>query len=151
MDTVLIADRDLGFVFWLAQRLTDLGHHALPAMSIDDAAMLAEQFEFDTLIVDPSLPNAAALMKSLRRSHPLLRVLVLSSNREARFEELQDLETALRQARFQDPLRLADGSDDLGDRPGIVANRLAAPRAALTGVLVGAALWALLIGLVTPK
>src|SRR5260370_6183096 len=35
--TVLIVDRELGFVFWLSQALDEAGYRAFPAKSIPDA------------------------------------------------------------------------------------------------------------------
>ena len=54
MNTVLIADRDLGFVFWLGQALGKLGYQVLPAMNVPQAASYAEQFRVDLLVLDPA-------------------------------------------------------------------------------------------------
>lgn len=151
MDTVLIADRDLGFVFWLAQRLNQLGHHALPAMSIDHAETMAEQFEFSILVIDPSLPDSSAFLEGLRRTRRRVKVLPLPSNSEDRSRQLRRLETILRTAsrtrRSVQPIT----SLDFQLHPELPPDKLAGSRAALTGVLLGAALWAVLLVLVAPK
>ena len=111
-----------------------------------DAALLAEQFPCDVLVIDPSLPGSAAFIESLQRSHPHLKVLTLAGG-DDRFEQVRRLEMAL-------PGSLAPpgaASNHFGDRPELPVNRLAASRAALTGAVLGAALWAVLIGLVIPR
>lgn len=149
METVLIADRDLGFVLWLAQRLNQHGHHALPAMNEDQAAQMAEQFEFNVLVIDASFPDSAAFARSLRSSRRQLKVFVLSANHEARSEQVRQLEIALRRASSRGLHAVAPG--EFGGSAELSSGKLAASRAALTGVLVGAALWAVLIALVIPR
>src|SRR5882724_4454329 len=60
--SVLIVDRDLGFVFWLGRALDDAGYQALPAKGIGDATELLGHMnlEIDLLIVSPSMPGARA-------------------------------------------------------------------------------------------
>jgi hypothetical protein len=65
MDTVLIADHDLGFVFWLGKLLAEAGYHALPAKRVSDAAQLAAQFEVNVLVVNPGLNGAADFVRTL--------------------------------------------------------------------------------------
>lgn len=152
MHTVLIADGDLGFVFWLGHRLGNLGHQALPAMNLAHAATLAEEFDFNILVIDPSLPGAASFVDSLRRSHRTLKVLSLLAEPEARMEQLSDLEKALQDAPVQNELLHEVSREGLGDsRELVMGNRLAPSRAALVGILVGAALWTVLIVLVAPR
>jgi hypothetical protein len=75
--TVLIVDRELGFVFWLGQALDRAGYQALPAKSCEDAAELLKQLnvEIHVLIVGHSLAGAAAFADSLRRSQGHLKVI----------------------------------------------------------------------------
>ena len=63
--TILITDRDLGFVFWLGQLLDDAGYQALPARSSVDAIALQNQFhlKIDLLILNPSLVGYASSLK----------------------------------------------------------------------------------------
>ena len=150
METVLIADRDLGFVLWLAYRLNQLGHQVVPAMSQDHAAQMAEQFEFNVLVVDASFPDSAELAQSLRSSCRQLKVFVLSADHEARFEQIRQLELALQPAPSRNGLH-AVAPHQLAESSELSSGKLTASRAALTGVLVGAAFWAVLIALVIPR
>jgi hypothetical protein len=79
--TVLIVDRDLGFVFWLGQHLDNIGYQALPAKgSVDATAILRElHVEIDLLIVNPDSDGASALTEALRRSQGHLKVITISS------------------------------------------------------------------------
>ena len=147
LQTALIVDRDLGFVFWLARRLNQLGHQAFPALGVAHAALLAEQFPCNLLVIDASLPGSAAFIESLQRSHRHLKVLALAGNDDARFEQVRRLEMALHGSLA----RPGAASNHSRDQPELPSNRLAASRAALTGALLGAALWAVLIGLVIPR
>ena len=95
MNTVLIVDSDLGFVFWLGQKLNEVGHHAWPAVSVSNAKALAARFDPNVLIVNFSLPGAEAFVKSFQRSHTEVRILALPSDFEARLEYLRDLNGVL--------------------------------------------------------
>ena len=77
METILLIDSDLGFVFWLGQILDRAGYDALPAKSVPDAlALLAElPIHLDLLILDPYLPGAGSFVTTLRAAQPQLRVL----------------------------------------------------------------------------
>ncbi|HEY1241882.1 MAG TPA: hypothetical protein VGF16_15070 [Bryobacteraceae bacterium] len=98
MDTVLIADRDLGFVFWLGGELNKLGYLALPALNEAQAAAMAKQFPPDVVVFNPSFPRVADLLESLRQPQKPLRVLAVPPDPEERLEKLHDLKTALEQA-----------------------------------------------------
>ena len=78
--TVLILDRDLGFVFWLGQNLDRAGHQAYPAKSTADAITLLGRFhlDIDLLVVNPALDGALSLANTLMQSHRDLKVLVTS-------------------------------------------------------------------------
>ncbi|MBZ5624469.1 MAG: response regulator [Acidobacteriia bacterium] len=82
--TVLIVDRELGFVFWLGQALDRAGYEALPAKSIADASDLLGQLklEIDLLIVSQSLGGAREFAATLRRSQGHLKVLALIGEQE---------------------------------------------------------------------
>jgi DNA-binding response OmpR family regulator len=77
--TVLIVDRDLGFVFWLGHLLTQAGYQALPANSCDSGSDLITQLNLgiDMLIVGYSLPGASGLVEALRHSQNKLRVIAV--------------------------------------------------------------------------
>jgi len=98
MDTVLIADRDLGLVFWLGGELNKLGYLALPALNESQAVAMARQYPPDVVVFNPSFPNVADLLESLRHAGKSLRVLALPLDPEERMEKLRDLRTALDQA-----------------------------------------------------
>ena len=76
--TVLIVDRELGFVFWLGQALDRAGYEALPAKSCEDATALLNQLNvgIDLLIVGSSTAGARAFSVALRRSQRDLKVIV---------------------------------------------------------------------------
>jgi ActR/RegA family two-component response regulator len=76
--TVLIVDRDLGFVFWLGQALDQAGYRALPAKSCEDAVDLLKEMpvEIDVLILGNSCAGAQVFPETLRRSQRCLKVIV---------------------------------------------------------------------------
>lgn len=82
--TVLIVDRELGFVFWLGQALDRAGYQALPAKSCEDAAELIQQLnvEIHLLIVGHSLPGADAFADALRQSQGHLKVIAVIGDGE---------------------------------------------------------------------
>jgi hypothetical protein len=151
MKTVLIADGDLGFVFWLGERLSKLGHQALPAKNLAHAVRLAEEFDFHVLVINPALPDAALYVDSLRRSHPGLTVFSLEAQPEARMEQAGELEKALQESPVCGGQLHLIPREGRGDSPELLESRLAPSRAALMGMLFGAAVWTLLIVLVLPR
>jgi DNA-binding response OmpR family regulator len=86
MRTVLIVDRDLGFVFWLGQILDRAGYRALPAKTCEDAAELLSRLnlEIHLLIVDGSLASAGELADGLRCRQRHLKVIALTGEVEER-------------------------------------------------------------------
>jgi DNA-binding response OmpR family regulator len=77
--TILIVDRDLGFVYWLGRVLDDAGYEAIPARRVPDAIQLLHELHtvVDLLIVNMALPGAADLVRALRRSARPIRVMSL--------------------------------------------------------------------------
>jgi DNA-binding NtrC family response regulator len=77
--TVLILDRDLGFVFWLGQMITKAGYQAFPANSCDSANELVRHLNLgiDMLIVSYSIPGAGGFVHSLLQSQKHLKVIAV--------------------------------------------------------------------------
>jgi DNA-binding NtrC family response regulator len=77
VETILLVDDDLGFVFWLGRVLDDAGYAAFPAKSVTDAAALIVQCRLlaDLLIINSALPGAPAFVEELRNSRPNLEVI----------------------------------------------------------------------------
>jgi DNA-binding NtrC family response regulator len=77
VETILLVDDDLGFVFWLGRVLDDAGYAAFPAKSAADASALITQFRLmvDLLIINSAMAGASAFIKELRQSRPNLGVL----------------------------------------------------------------------------
>jgi hypothetical protein len=146
LETILVADHDLGFVFWLAERLNHSGHRTLPALSLAEADHMADKFEFNWLVINASFPDSPAFIESMRRCRRHLKVVVLSSDAKARLEQVRQLEAALRHAPWPGASR-----GDFGVHSEFGVNRLGPSRAALMGALLGAALWAVLFVFVIPR
>jgi hypothetical protein len=75
MEMVLIADHDLGFVFWLGAALSEAGYFVLPAPSVRRAKRFARQIDFSLVIANPSLLGIADFVESLRREQPPLKLI----------------------------------------------------------------------------
>lgn len=80
VNTALIIDDDLGFVWWLGSVLTDLGCHSLPALNCAQALEFVATFQLsvDLLIVQPGLSGITELIKSLDK--PELRIVAILEN-----------------------------------------------------------------------
>ena len=74
---MLIVDDDLGFVFWLGHTLDNLGHCALPAKTVQDAALLIMQFDLqiDVLVIDVALPGASDFTAAIHRTNSRVKVI----------------------------------------------------------------------------
>jgi hypothetical protein len=76
-NTILILDRDIGFVFSLGRMLDNAGYAALPARNVADAAALMEQvsLEIDLLVLDPSLEGAVAFARKVLDTQGRLKTI----------------------------------------------------------------------------
>ncbi len=68
METVLILDNDLGFIFWLGRALSDSGFDPLPATSVRDALALLShgRTKVVLLIANPALEGVDRFVDNLR-------------------------------------------------------------------------------------
>ena len=75
--TVLVVDRDLGFLFWLGCVLSEAGHDALPARNVKAASLLLRSLNsaVELLVVDSGLPGAQRFAAQLRRLNPEIKVI----------------------------------------------------------------------------
>lgn len=103
MKTVLIIDRDLGFVFWLGRVLGNAGHQVLPAKGFSEASTLLSELntEIDLLIVNPSLAEAADFVNKLRRSWPNAGILAALGGKDQQAGQIRNVGIIARR-----PLRL---------------------------------------------
>ena len=76
--TILIADEDMGFLWWLGELFNELGYRSLPALSCEQALSLLNQSarRVDLLLINPRLNGASGLVETLRRARPLKVVLI---------------------------------------------------------------------------
>jgi len=75
MEMILIADHDLGFVFWLGAALSEAGYSVLPAQNVRRAKRFARQIDFSLVIANPSLLGIADFVEPLRREQPQLKLI----------------------------------------------------------------------------
>jgi ActR/RegA family two-component response regulator len=80
LQTLLLVDDDLAFVFWLAFGLEAHGLQTVPAKNSTAARALLGRIEFPlrAAIVNAALPGTARLVKDLRRRQPDLKVISLA-------------------------------------------------------------------------
>jgi len=82
--TILIVDKDLGFVFWLGQILDAAGYTALPAKGVADATEIVStlRLSIDILVAPQSEPNLHGLVERLRVTSPNLQVVAVAGERD---------------------------------------------------------------------
>ena len=97
MQTILIVDNDLGFVFWLGDALCQGGYEVFPAKAVADALTLISEFlsALDLLIINFSLPDAPKFVKALRRGRERVKVIALTREAEPSPEYYPLLEAVL--------------------------------------------------------
>jgi len=85
LQTLLVVDDDLAFVFWLGFGLDARGLETIPAKNATAARALLGRIEYPlkVAIVNAALPGTARLVKDLRRHQPDLKVISLGSSLEA--------------------------------------------------------------------
>jgi hypothetical protein len=84
LKTILIVDRDLGFVFWLGQVLDAAGSVAVPAKGIAEAAEIVSMLRLpvDVLITSPAERGVREFVEKLRFTSPDLQVIALASDED---------------------------------------------------------------------
>lgn len=84
MQTLLIVDDDLAFVFWLGSGLEAHGLQAIPAKNATAARALLGRIEYPlkAAVVNAALPGTARLVKDLRRRQPGIRVISLGGGEQ---------------------------------------------------------------------
>jgi hypothetical protein len=82
--TVLIVDRDLGFIFWLGKVLAKAGYLAVPAKGCESGAELVSRLDLriDVLIVSNAFADAGVLADGLRHSQRYLKVIAVLGDGE---------------------------------------------------------------------
>jgi hypothetical protein len=77
VETVLVLDSDIGFVFWCGYVLTGAGYLAVPALSVPAAIAVVGRLNLrlDALIVNPTLSGMADFIGNLRHSQLQVRVI----------------------------------------------------------------------------
>jgi len=80
--TVLIVDRDVGFLFWLGEVFTKAGCRAIPALDCGQAVSLIRKLsvQLAAVIVNPELIEVAWMIKTLRRSNGQFKVVTISDD-----------------------------------------------------------------------
>ncbi len=80
MADVLVVDDDAGTREWLTEILEGAGHRVLSARDGLEAESLARNQAVEVVITDISMPNeeGIGLILAIRRSHPKLKIIVLS-------------------------------------------------------------------------
>jgi DNA-binding response OmpR family regulator len=85
MKMILVVDSDVGFVFWLGQGLDQNRYAVVPAASVPNARTLLDELGItvDLVIVNPTLPDAAKLVETLRGRNPRLKVVLVADDATA--------------------------------------------------------------------
>jgi len=89
MAQILVVDDDLGMREWLTEVLEGAGHQVFTAQDGLEAKSLALRMAPEILITDISMPNeeGIGLMMAMRRSHPRLKVVVISGTDAAGLQD----------------------------------------------------------------
>jgi len=76
--TILIADEDMGFLWWLGELFNELGYRSLPALNCSQALSLLRKSgrQVDLLFINPRLRGASRLILTLSRMRPLKVVFI---------------------------------------------------------------------------
>ena len=80
---VLVADEDLGFIWWLAELLAEFGYRSIPALGCREALSLVKRSgrPVDLALINPRLRGAARLILILRHFRASKIVLIQDPDR----------------------------------------------------------------------
>ena len=83
MQSVLIVDHDLGFVFWLGRALDAAGYCALPAKDVTSALELLNEFPVTvSLLIISQHETWLPLLKVLLAKNQSLKIIALAGDRK---------------------------------------------------------------------
>ena len=76
--TVLVADEDIAFVFWLATVLAEAGYQVVPATNCQDVLSRIKDLKgkVDVIILNPALKGSSELPRMLEKSERPLRIVL---------------------------------------------------------------------------
>ena len=79
--TVLIVDKDFGFVFWIGEIFDEVGCHAVPALDCTEAVSIVKELnlKIDLVVVNPQLPGVADMMRTFQG--PNLKIIAIRDRR----------------------------------------------------------------------
>jgi DNA-binding response OmpR family regulator len=83
--SILVADDDLGFLLWASSTLAQAGYSPLPASTVNDALKWLDEADFHLLLINPNLPSASDLVRTVRNKYLQLKVALLSQSTDARY------------------------------------------------------------------
>jgi len=104
MEMILIADHDLGFVFWLGAALSEAGYFVLPAKNVRRARQMARQIGIDLVIANPSLVGIAEFIGSLRSERPHLKLIAAIKGAEFGTGNLTEVDGVLSKSARSDEI-----------------------------------------------
>ncbi len=83
--TVLIVDRDLGFLFWLGALFSEIGCNVVPAFDCAQAAAMVNRLKLkiDVALVSSEMPGAAAMKCALSAAGRMLKIVAIRERAEA--------------------------------------------------------------------
>ena len=81
--SILILDRELGFLWAISQELRKHGISAIPSHSVPEAEDLLDELRppLSLLLIDCRCPGACTFVKKLRRQYSKLRAIASSATR----------------------------------------------------------------------
>ena len=81
--SILILDRELGFLWAISQELRKHGISAIPSHSVPEAESLLDELQIplSLLLVDCRCPGACLFVQKLRRQYSRLRAIGVTSSR----------------------------------------------------------------------
>ena len=76
--TILIADEDVGFLWWLGELFNELGYRSIPSLTCHQALSLLRKTgrQPELLLINPHMRGASRLIRTLSHIRPLKVVLI---------------------------------------------------------------------------
>jgi hypothetical protein len=77
-NTILIADEDVGFLWWLGELFNELGYRSIPSLSSHQALSLLRRSgrQPELLLINPRMRSASRLIRTLSHIRPLKIVFI---------------------------------------------------------------------------
>jgi CheY-like chemotaxis protein len=107
--TVLVVDRDLGFIVWLSKTFSEAGCDVVPALNCGQALSFVAELKLhvDLIVLDPALTGTSEMILALRKEERTLKIVAIR-NRASDAQSTMNADGTLERPSAGEPITQQD-------------------------------------------